>query len=445
MQPTRIPSKVVLKFIGSIIAANLLLMALILALTTSPTVVFAQSETKATPKGEDGIRFDIYPHPSTRGALAYSLGDRWDYSDLTYYIHNCPRRLDCDTAAEALRAGFDEWARYSTLTFQEVSRPEEADIEMIFSTRGPEVGGIGGVLAYATFPRDGGDIVFDDSEPWSAFDGSPFDLFMVATHELGHALGLDHSSIRSALMYPVVNDLTTGLTEDDVAAIQALYGLPDTDKPPQPIPGGTSNDETVSGAVDDFNPYEFWEFDAFAGETLTITMTAVSGDLDPYLGILDANDNVLAEEGGSGDTVQITYTFNRDDTYTIVATREGVEEGFSSGEYTLNIAAADEAAPDVPPPVNSGEGVLIDIRSYSEVEMCEVYVSPSESDDWGSNLVSGTLTNGNYIDLQIAPGTYDVLAVTCAGVEIEEYNIAINADLAIEIYEDEINIYRYGA
>lgn len=52
-------------------------------------------------------------------------------------------------------------------------------------------------------------------------------LFLVAAHEFGHSLGLDHSNVRGALMYPLYsykNPDTFVLPQDDVRGIQSLYG-----------------------------------------------------------------------------------------------------------------------------------------------------------------------------------------------------------------------------
>jgi hypothetical protein len=87
--------------------------------------------------------------------------------------------------------------------------------------------GPGGVLAHTFYPAPingepvAGDMHFDADENWHA--GAIVDLFSVALHETGHALGLGHSSNPGAVMYPYYR-MQTGLTSDDIAGIQALYG-----------------------------------------------------------------------------------------------------------------------------------------------------------------------------------------------------------------------------
>jgi len=103
-------------------------------------------------------------------------------------------------------------------------------------------GSSGGVYAFCELPlSDGWRIRFySDSATWHDGPGAPpagagnKDLQGVATHELGHALGLDHSTFSDATMLGAV--LGSGvqlrsLAPDDRAGVQALYGAASSTKP----------------------------------------------------------------------------------------------------------------------------------------------------------------------------------------------------------------------
>jgi hypothetical protein len=75
-----------------------------------------------------------------------------------------------------------------------------------------------------------GDIVFNPAEQFSTTTPpapNAFDLQSVATHEIGHLLGLDHSGIAHAVMYPFGDTSAAGvqrtLSVDDAAGISFLY------------------------------------------------------------------------------------------------------------------------------------------------------------------------------------------------------------------------------
>uniref|UniRef100_A0A8B9EME4 Matrix metallopeptidase 9 n=1 Tax=Anser cygnoides TaxID=8845 RepID=A0A8B9EME4_ANSCY len=66
---------------------------------------------------------------------------------------------------------------------------------------------------------------YDTDKKWGFCPDRGYSIFLVAAHEFGHSLGLDHSSVREALMYPMysyVQDFQ--LHPDDVQGIQYLYG-----------------------------------------------------------------------------------------------------------------------------------------------------------------------------------------------------------------------------
>jgi hypothetical protein len=67
------------------------------------------------------------------------------------------------------------------------------------------------------------DILFNPNVTYSTGSGgSGEDLQVIATHEIGHFFGLDHSAVVRAIMFPFASNMTT-LSYDDVAGISTVY------------------------------------------------------------------------------------------------------------------------------------------------------------------------------------------------------------------------------
>lgn len=87
--------------------------------------------------------------------------------------------------------------------------------------------------AQAYFPFGGvlaGDVEFDNGDRWQLSGTIPQpDILGAMIHELGHSLGLEHTSVRPANMYPIFirySGLGQGrLYPDDIAAVQYNYGV----------------------------------------------------------------------------------------------------------------------------------------------------------------------------------------------------------------------------
>jgi hypothetical protein len=74
-----------------------------------------------------------------------------------------------------------------------------------------------------------GDIHLDNRETWiddphAIGTSGGIDLFTVLLHELGHALGLGHSSNPQSVMFETYSGAHRTLNTDDIAGIQYLYG-----------------------------------------------------------------------------------------------------------------------------------------------------------------------------------------------------------------------------
>ncbi|KAL3840992.1 hypothetical protein ACJIZ3_025583 [Penstemon smallii] len=154
--------------------------------------------------------------------------------DLTYAF--LPRNQLSDLVRGVFSRAFERWSEVTPLTFTETSSFSSADIRIGFYSGdhndGEPFDGVLGTLAHAFAPPVGR-FHLDEQENW-IIDGdftnasplSAVDLESVAVHEIGHLLGLGHSSVEDAIMYPTISSGTrkVELSSDDVLGVQELYG-----------------------------------------------------------------------------------------------------------------------------------------------------------------------------------------------------------------------------
>ncbi|KAL8117136.1 metalloendoproteinase 2-MMP-like [Apium graveolens] len=191
-----------------------------------PDIINGRSRMRAA-------RNDMHDVKSLHTVLHYQFfsgSPKWptDKSNLTYkFAPGTP-----DDAMTVISGAFDKWAGVTQFTFVNVQDAvpsvEVPDIMIGFYSGdhgdGSPFDGPYGVLAHAS-PPTAGTFHLDEDEPWSIGPNpGHIDMETVALHEIGHLLGLQHSSVQDAVMYPSVTDgVTKDLCGDDVQGIMELY------------------------------------------------------------------------------------------------------------------------------------------------------------------------------------------------------------------------------
>ena len=137
-----------------------------------------------------------------------------------------------------LVAAFADWSKYGNIQFEEVAATAGADID--FTMGG--IDGLDNILAQTGYYYSGTSLVsagveFDSGEGWhvsgsNVISNDNINLFVVALHEIGHAIGLGHYNTAAAVMNAVLDRSVTDLRQSDIDGIEAIYGVSSGSNPP---------------------------------------------------------------------------------------------------------------------------------------------------------------------------------------------------------------------
>ncbi|EFA12978.1 Matrix metalloproteinase-14-like Protein [Tribolium castaneum] len=155
---------------------------------------------------------------------------------LQIFVKELSNRFHNDENNELIAEATILDTRFKKLGFAQMSKFEAA---LLYVRNDTIFDGPGNVLAHADFPNDINvtEIHIDNAESWSysttvdaSYSDSP-SLLNVIIHELGHTLGLEHSSVNTSIMYSFYSNSRSKLDQDDIWAIQNLYGIKSKQKP----------------------------------------------------------------------------------------------------------------------------------------------------------------------------------------------------------------------
>nr|ARX72028.1 metalloproteinase [Erinnyis ello granulovirus] len=239
--------------------------------------------------------------------------------------------------------------------------------------------GPGGVLAHA-YPPPNGEVHFDSEEDWKTQNDFKTNTFLdegisylpTLIHEIGHALGLFHSTVRGAIMYPLYQGHYTMLHADDLHGLDQLYvhnkryvtppttTTTSTHKPPTIIiPPWVYNN--FSNGVDElcathfnvvseirgeyylFNSTTYWRFRDFNFNTLIENRNIHNGHWPHVCSVVSVTtqnefihiiDHYLWYTYNTSTLVQVTPLTIK---YTIIFQEENVLYGVVDGKYLYHV------------------------------------------------------------------------------------------------------------
>ncbi|MBN2702148.1 MAG: matrixin family metalloprotease, partial [Methylothermaceae bacterium] len=276
---------------------------------------------------------------ASHAVSAYVLtGHRWPEPETTFVFDIVNTRGETRSPSgivwnDAFEEALGRWTEHTGFTFLGqpgiAADPCSDDNRNTVGFRLDDCGFVFGdttlAVTYSLFSRDilsETDIVFNDNEAWDTYDGPlrtrVTDFTRVATHELGHALGLDHENRVPSIMSSLVGNLTLP-QKDDIDGVDAIYGSQTTSPPAAcleltPLPLNAWIEGRLEAAdcrrlhiatsvfSSDDSAVDLYSLELPVDGLIVVRMQSLQPEqLDPYLEIRDSiGDTVLKWDDDSG-------------------------------------------------------------------------------------------------------------------------------------------------
>src|SRR6266542_4260463 len=185
---------------------------------------------------------------------AYNTYAKWGSASIPYYVNPQNMDVSADAAELDVQEAASAWSKQSRASFAFYYAGRVTDTNLAYDNRNVVMfrnassGGSALATTYSWFSgtslTEADIVVWDGAYTFIAGNAPCYGgayITDVLTHEFGHALGLMHSSVSSATMYPYYSMCSQGmrtLDPDDIAGVESLY--------PSTAPSNSSPSVTIA-------------------------------------------------------------------------------------------------------------------------------------------------------------------------------------------------------
>lgn len=198
----------------------------------------------------------------------------------------------------------------------------------------------------------------------------------------------------------------------------------------------SGSETTLTGNLDQDTPFIEIPVSIDTDNTLlTLDMRAVAGDLDAYLYLLDESDTIIAENDDRNGATQdafITFPQLAAGDYSVIATRRGVADGLTAGDFELLATLI---------PEDEAQAISYDVSADALVAAGYPEQEPKAQANWtvlayyggDTNLEDGILVDLN--EFELAGGTDENVNIVAMIDRHPEYSEASGNWVGAHLYE----------